>query len=138
MYDIFYSISRYSRLKKVVGKIKKDGKAPSPHCLEGRPPKKRCFAFLRGTSLNHGRHSQESDDRCSGTGQILSTTSGQAAKYTPRLCSSTRETSHFSRDVISLLETFFNSVVEQQPSQRVCVRHRGWDENVSVLPSLLC
>ena len=107
MYDIFYSISRYSRLKKVVGKIKKDGKAPSPHCLEGRPPKKRCFAFLRGTTLNHGSHSQESDDRCSGTGQILSTTSGQAAKYTPQLCSSTRETSHFSRDVIFLLETFF-------------------------------
>ena len=37
---------------------KKDRTAPPPtHCLGGRPPKKRCFAFLRGTTLNHGRHS---------------------------------------------------------------------------------
>ena len=85
-------------LSRIIASQKKDRTASPPaHCLGGRPTKKRCFAFLRGTTLNH---SLESDDPCSGTGQILSTTSGQAAKYTPRLCSSTRETSLFSRDLI--------------------------------------
>ena len=51
MYDIFYSISRYSRLKKVVGKIEKDRKAPPPHCLEGRPPKNVVLLFCGGLPL---------------------------------------------------------------------------------------